>query len=229
MSNSRHFKRAAKPKKSRTITLEQLEDWLADRDPPAPGVSMIDGYLAALIVSPEFVPPAIWLCPIVGKDVRDAEDATLEGAVRNTLFERYNQISSTLSGGPKRYSPIFLRTDDGELLPEDYANGFWFGMQMTLDKWNPFISDPAIGMPLTAIFGHCTTMTGDDERLAAIDGPGTEALAESGASSTRSSKCYTPRSPVPATSRSPDPANAGSRPSTTVGCSYRLRHFPSAA
>jgi uncharacterized protein len=52
-------------------------------------------------------------------------------------------------------------------------------MQMTLDKWKPFISDPAIGMPSTAIFGHCTTMTGDDERRAAIDGPATEAHAES--------------------------------------------------
>jgi hypothetical protein len=38
MSNSRHFKRAAKPKKSRTITLDQLEDWLTDRDPPVLGL-----------------------------------------------------------------------------------------------------------------------------------------------------------------------------------------------
>jgi hypothetical protein len=31
---------------------------------------MIDGYLSALIVSPEFVPSDIWLCPIVEKDVK---------------------------------------------------------------------------------------------------------------------------------------------------------------
>jgi hypothetical protein len=34
-------------------------------------------------------------------------------------------------------------------------------------------------MPSTVIFGHCATMTCDDERLAAIDRPANEALAES--------------------------------------------------
>jgi uncharacterized protein len=179
MSNSRRFKRAAKPKKPRTLTLEQLEDWLDGRDPPAPGVSMIDGCLAALIVSPEFLPPDAWLRPIVGEDVMWAPDSTLEGTVRNTIFQRYNQISSTLSGGAKRYAPIFMRTDDEEVLLEQYANGFWFGMQLTLDQWKPFISDPGIGMPLTAILGHCSSMISEDERMAAINVQAAEVLADS--------------------------------------------------
>ena len=59
-----------------------------------------------------------------------------------------------------------MRTDDEDVLLEDYANGFWFGMQLTLDKWKPFISNKDIGMPLVAILGHCTTMTSEVERLA---------------------------------------------------------------
>ena len=93
MSNTRRLKRRAKPRKPFTLTLEQLEEWLGDCDPPRAGVSKIDGYLAALIVSPEFVPPEKWLRPIVGDVVVDAPDQTLEGAVRSTLFQRHNQIS----------------------------------------------------------------------------------------------------------------------------------------
>jgi uncharacterized protein len=179
VSNSRRVKATAKPRKPLTLTLEQLEDWLGDCDPPRAGVSTIDGYLAALIVSPEFLPPEQWLRPIVGDDVIDAPDRTLEGAVRNTLFQRYNQISSTLSGGAKRYAPIFMRTDDEEVLLENYANGFWFGMQLTLDKWKPFILDRTIGVPLVAILGHCTTMTSEENLLANLDPLAAEALAES--------------------------------------------------
>jgi uncharacterized protein len=88
MSSSSQFRRAAKAKKPRTFTLEQLEDWLSDRDPPAPCLSTIDGYLAALIVSPEFVPPERWLRHIIGDDLIEAAPNTPEGVVRNTLFVR---------------------------------------------------------------------------------------------------------------------------------------------
>jgi uncharacterized protein len=179
MSNSRRFKRSAKQKKPLTLTTEQLEDWFSNCDGPAPCVSMLDGYLAAIIVSPEFVPPHIWLRAIVSEELVDAPDHTLEGVVRNTIFKRYNQISSTLTGGPKRYAPIFRRTDNEEVLLEPYADGFWHGMRLSLDDWKPFISNRDIGMPLTAILGHCTTMINDEDRAAVLTPMAKELLAES--------------------------------------------------
>jgi uncharacterized protein len=179
MSSRSQFRRAAKTKKPRTLTLQQLEDWLGEQDPPAPCVSMIDGYLAALIVSPEFLPPESWLRPIVGADLVWAPDTSPEGVVRNTLFQRYNQISSTLSGGPKRYAPIFMRTDDEQVLLEQYANGFWFGMQLTLDTWKPFLADRELSAAVMLILAHCTTMIDEDVRLALISPQGAQALAES--------------------------------------------------
>jgi uncharacterized protein len=140
---------------------------------------MLDGYLAAIIVSPEFVPPHVWLRAIVSEELVDAPDHTLEGVVRNTIFKRYNQISSTLTGGPKRYAPIFRRTDNEEVLLEPYADGFWHGMRLSLDDWKPFISNRDIGMPLTAILGHCTTMINDEDRAAVLTPMAKELLAES--------------------------------------------------
>lgn len=179
MSSSSQFRRAAKAKKPRILTLEQLEDWLDSLDPPAGGVSMIDGYLAALVVSPQFIPPEEWLSPIVGDRIAWASDHSIEGAVRNTLFKRYNEISKTLSGGPKRYAPIYMRTDDGEVLVEDYANGFYLGMSLTMDDWQPFFAEPEIAMAMVLILDHCDKSPTSDARIAAVEAQTASIRAES--------------------------------------------------
>ena len=173
------LKRPGRATKVPTLTRQKLEDWLASLDPPAAGVSMIDGYLAALVVSPQFIPPDDWLKPILGDRVTWADEGTIEAAARNTLFERYTEIGATLSGGPRRYAPVYMRTDEGEVLLEDYANGFYFGMRLSIDDWKPFMAQREIGLAMMAILGHCTTMISEDERMAAMNPQGEQLLAES--------------------------------------------------
>lgn len=173
------MKRPARPRRGRTLTRERLANWLASLDPPAAGLSMIDGYLAALVVSPRFIPPEDWLKPILGERVTWADEGTIEAAARNTLFQRYNEIGATLSGGPRRYAPLFLRTDEGEVLIEDFADGFYFGMKLSLDDWKPFITQPEIGIAMTAILGHCTTMIDEQERIAVVSPQAEKLLAQS--------------------------------------------------
>lgn len=173
------MKRPARPHRGRTLTREKLANWLASLDPPAAGLSTIDGYLAALVVSPRFIPPEDWLKPILGERVTWADEGTIEAAARNTLFQRYNEIGATLSGGPRRYAPLFLRTDEGEVLIEDFADGFYFGMQLSLDDWKPFITQPEIGIAMTAILGHCTTMIDEQERIAGVSPQAKKLLAQS--------------------------------------------------
>ena len=173
------LKRPDRARKVHTLTQQELEDWLASLDPPAVGVSMIDGYLAALVVSPQFIPPEDWLKPILGERVSWADEGSIEAAVRNTLFQRYSEIGATLSGGPRRYAPVYMRTDDGEVLLEDFANGFYFGMRLSIDDWKPFMAEPEIGLAMLAILSHCTTMISEDERRDAINQQGAQLLAES--------------------------------------------------
>lgn len=140
---------------------------------------MIDGYLTALVVSPQFIPPEDWLKPILGERVTWADEGTIEATVRNTLFQRYSEIGATLSGGPRRYAPVFMRTDEGEVLIDDFADGFHFAMQLSIDDWKPFISCPEIGMAMVAILGHCTNMISQEERSAAITPEAAVHLAQS--------------------------------------------------
>lgn len=71
---------------SRTFTPEQLEHWLDSFDPPAAVVSMIDGYLAARVVSLQFIPPEDWSLAIVGDRIVWALEGIVEATVRNTCF-----------------------------------------------------------------------------------------------------------------------------------------------
>ena len=136
-------------------------------------------YLAALVFSPQIIPPEDWLKPILGEMVSWAEEVTIEAAVRNTPFQRYSEIGATLSGGPRRYAPVYMRTDDGEVLLEDYANGFYFGMRLSIDDWKSFMAEPEIGLAMVAILGHCTTFISEDERMAAVNLQAEQLLAES--------------------------------------------------
>jgi hypothetical protein len=52
----------------RGLTLEQLDDWFFALEPPArvEGVSMLDGYLTAIIIGPRSIPPEEWYDDLFG-------------------------------------------------------------------------------------------------------------------------------------------------------------------
>ena len=173
-----------RPKRSpgkypRALTLEQLEEWLEGLKPQGPGVSQIDGFLAALIVSPQIVDPEKWLWHIMGDRAKSALEGSIAAAATATIIDRYNAISFALSEDPKSYAPIYMRTDDGEVLLEEWANGFYGGMRLALSAWRPFITDPDVAIPLTAILGHCTTMTSSNQSAQTIDDKASAVLADS--------------------------------------------------
>ena len=140
----------------RTLSLEQLEIWLDTLDPPVAGVSSIDGFLAALAAGPSIINPDIWLKSILREHVQSARSAP----ARRTILKRYNQICIELAECPEVYAPIYMRTEDGEVLLEDFANGFFTAMHLDMDAWKPFVSDRDFGLPLAAILGQSTIIDG---------------------------------------------------------------------
>ena len=169
-------------KRSRAIamlTLEELEAWLESLEPPAPGVSMIDGFLAALVVSPRFIHPEEWLWHIVGDRGRWAPEGSTEAAATQAIVARYNEISSALAERSDRYAPIFMRADDGEVLIEDWADGFFGAMRLAMEDWLPFITDPETAFPMAAILAH-STGAGETPLISQLgDNNATNALADS--------------------------------------------------
>src|SRR3984893_14848830 len=99
------------------------------------GMSAIDGLIAALVAAPTFVHPDEWV-PLIfgGRRPRMAEGSPEERAVR-TVFNRYNEVSTTLAEQPHAYRPIFMIDQDGSVVARDWAVGFMLGIGLRSQEW----------------------------------------------------------------------------------------------
>ena len=119
------------------MSLEELDQWLEQLDPPplVDGVSMLDGYLAAIIVGPCSIDPQEWLRHMLGPNGRLGLEGTKQAAAIMAIVARFNAISEGLATAPQRYAPIFERTDDGAVLAGSWCMGFLAAMKLRYGAW----------------------------------------------------------------------------------------------
>lgn len=144
------------------MTLEALEDWFERAKPPVhtAGVSMMDGFLAGVVIGPAFIHPETWLWHIIGDHEKRAYAGTKADAAVQAIVAHYNKISDVLANAPQTYAPIYMRTDEGEVLVEDWANGFYGAMRLNMAAWQPLFETFESAGPLMAILVNCTKPDG---------------------------------------------------------------------
>ena len=98
------------------------------------GMSLIDGLIAALVAGPVFVDPSEWLALIFAGRVPDFHAGTLEHLAVNAIFNRYNEVSTTLADHPTAYSPIFM-FDADRLIVDQWSVGFMRGITLRVKEW----------------------------------------------------------------------------------------------
>lgn len=123
------------------MSLEDLELWLrgrasTDQPPLATSLSMLDGFVSAVVAGPVSMDPGVWICPLLSIDP-DAfnHGGTPEFAALCAVIVRHNAISDTLSTRPDLYRPIFAKTPDGQVDPTPWAKGFQTAMDMNPKAW----------------------------------------------------------------------------------------------
>lgn len=146
------------------MSLEELEVWL-DRLEPSPlvnGVSMLDGYLTAIIIGPCSIDPHEWLSHMLGPHGRLGAGGSEQAAAIMAIVERFNAISEGLATVPERYAPIFERTDDGVVLAGPWCMGFLAAMTLRYTAWKALRTFAHIkyGELLLPILLHCTNNVG---------------------------------------------------------------------
>ncbi len=126
------------PKRAKLLTLDQLETWFdkAEPAPPCRGVSTLNGFLTGLAAGPVFLLPNDWMFHVIGKHEEKAFVGNKTYAVIETIVDHYNLIAHQLTA-PRRYAPMFMRTDDEEVLPGDWADGFYGAIKLNLAAWAP--------------------------------------------------------------------------------------------
>jgi len=120
------------------LPFDDLEDWLAAQPDIARRnwtVSAIDGFCAALVVGPERIGTDAWLRVIFGPSLPTTPMGL--GAVQAVL-QHHDAISHMLRlDRGRRWTPLYMRTDDGTVLAQPWAAGFMFAVKRWPDAWRP--------------------------------------------------------------------------------------------
>jgi uncharacterized protein len=161
------------------LSLDELDRWLRaprHRRPAADGISMLDGFVAAIVAGPVTYEPLGWLCPLLGvsKDVINDGD-TEEYAALAAAAMHHNELSATLSEAPGRLAPIFERDAQGAIDVGPWCRGFHAAIQLNPKFWRKLL--PARGLAhiwLISILAHCTDANGRPVRGAPPQGPLTD-------------------------------------------------------
>jgi uncharacterized protein len=143
--------------------IEELDDFLLDAEgiDESMNVSMLDGFLTALICGPKLIMPSEWMRWVWdtehGKDSPNFSSEDEAGRILSMLTRHMNDITSTLSQAPEYYEPLLLENiNHGNPIPilDEWCMGFVKGMSLDEEGW----SDIAVANPqwLSTIFLYGT-------------------------------------------------------------------------
>ena len=158
------------------MPLDELDRWLRAprmRKPAADGISMLDGFVAAIVAGPATYEPLGWLCPLLGVTRAAIDDGdTEEYAALAAAAKHHNTLAATLSEAPGRFAPIFGRDAQGAIDVGPWCRGFHAAIQLNPKFWRKLL--PARGLAhiwLIPILAHCTNADGRPVRGAPPQGP----------------------------------------------------------
>ncbi len=143
--------------------IEELDDFLLDAQgiDESMNVSMLDGFLTALICAPKLILPSEWMRWVWdtehGKDSPNFSSEDEAGRILSMLMRHMNDITRTLSQAPEYYEPLLLENiNNGNPIPilDEWCMGFVKGMSLDEEGW----SDIAVANPqwLSTIFLYGT-------------------------------------------------------------------------
>jgi uncharacterized protein len=163
-------------RRRRALSLEELDLWLASDHAPAQGgwnVSAVDGLLAGVVAGPEPIEPKEWTRLIFGaRPLGKDADAAVQA-----VLDHHDAVAKTLAEAPASYAPLFMRTDEGTILAQDWAAGFLVAVRLRLEAWRPLLEGPAgIGL-LLPILVH-TPDPAIEARVARLPAEARQHLAE---------------------------------------------------
>ncbi len=158
------------------MRLNELDRWLrAPREcqPVAESLSMLDGFMAAIVAGPATYEPLAWLCPLLGVTTEAINDGTTEEyAALAATAAHHNALSAILSETPERFAPIFASDAKGAVDIAPWCRGFYAAIQLNPKFWRKLL--PARGLAhlwLIPILAHCADAAGRPVRGAPPLGP----------------------------------------------------------
>ncbi|GLS03964.1 hypothetical protein GCM10007860_11100 [Chitiniphilus shinanonensis] len=107
-------------------------------------LSMLHGYLTALLISPDEPLPDTWLPPVWGDgSQRPRFDSPAQQThIEDLVLRLYNQLSDELSAEPPAFTPmVYVDEDSGTDIAQQWCYGFMLGTSLDPDSWQPLLED----------------------------------------------------------------------------------------
>lgn len=130
--------------------LDRLET-LLDAYPEPMDLEMLDGFLTALLCSPELVMPSQYMPHILGEERGGVLTDIAQAQELYDLISRHWNTVARLLHEEHACEPLFLEYDDG-LHGNSWALGFMQGMAIGGEAWEELLDDDAQGDMLMPIF-----------------------------------------------------------------------------
>jgi len=104
-------------------------------------ISMLDGFLTALSVGPNNLPPSRWM-PVIWGGAMTWDSEEVARRMMSLVFRHANDIIFTLRSYPGDFEPLLYERDhEGEKIPiiDEWCTGFIKGMALDEESWRPLM------------------------------------------------------------------------------------------
>lgn len=122
-------------------------------------VSMLDGFLTAIVIGPRVQPPSRWL-PLVWGQKEMVWDSEAQATRMISLVMRHmNAIASLFAEGPEEFEPLlpYRKVGEDEIpVLEDWCVGFVAGIELDAEGWQPLLDDDENGRLLHPVILYGT-------------------------------------------------------------------------
>ncbi|AME28190.1 UPF0149 family protein [Burkholderia sp. PAMC 26561] len=172
--------------------IEELDEFLMSDHVPdsSMDVSMIDGFITALVSGPNLVMPSTMLNWIWdadnGREAPQFSDALEYQRIVGLILRHWNDINDTLNASANDYEPLIMESRwEGRTMPviDEWCEGYHKGLSIDAAGWTPLLAEHPEWFTAITLYG---TESGWDELKARKDSVDQhEAFANSLADSAR--------------------------------------------
>lgn len=122
-------------------------------------ISMLDGFLTAIVSGPKMIPPSQWLPLVWGQDSMRWKTPVQAEHYLSMIMRQMNTIIDVLQNDPEEFVALtYTREDNGQTIDiiDDWCAGYVMGMNLDREAWENLLNSPDDCSLLTTILLYGT-------------------------------------------------------------------------
>ena len=144
--------------------IDELSEFLISDEIPEEcmDISMLDGFLTALVIGPETIMPSRWLPVVLGETEKDKmvwESPERTERIMDLIMHLYNSIAQAFQVDPPDFNPLVqIHETKGEevTIIDEWCVGFMGAVRLAPEAWLPLLDQEERKAPIFPIDLHGT-------------------------------------------------------------------------